>query len=220
MVLSLKVKLCGFSEKETIDFASQFNIDFMGFIFCPDSPRNIDLKNIAQITKNIPKNIKKVAVIVDESNEKIQQIINELKPDFLQLHGSENVSRVLEIKKLFKIPIIKAFRISTKDDLNQITDFEDVADYFLFDAKVTGYKGGSGQKFDWNILKDLKTQKEWFLSGGVNQNNLAEITQNFNIKMIDLSSAIEEVRGIKSKKLIKEFMNKISLLSKASGSLK
>jgi phosphoribosylanthranilate isomerase len=208
---SPKVKLCGFSEEETINFAATFNIDFMGFVFYEHSPRNVDINNIAKITKNIPDSIKKVAVIVDADNSQIEQIIAQLKPDFLQLHGNETPSRAQEIKKLFNIEIIKAFGISSADDLTQIKDFEEIAQYYLFDAKVKGQKGGTSQTFDWTILKHLNTKKEWFLSGGINANNLQNALKETEAKIIDLSSAIEESGGVKSKKLIQAFMYRIVL---------
>lgn len=207
---SLQVKLCGFKRQEDIEFAAKFPIDFMGFIFYEKSPRNVDLNNIAAITKNIPQNIKKVAVIVDASNDEIAKIIKELKPNFLQLHGSESLKRTIEIKTLFQISIIKAFRISDENDLNKTKEFEDISDYFLFDAKVGDLKGGTGKSFDWNILKNFKTSKKWFLSGGINADNLLPAIKTSNAKMVDLSSAIEKEKGIKSKELIEEFMAKIA----------
>lgn len=213
MINSLQIKLCGFSEVDSIDFASQFSIDFIGFVFYPKSPRNVNISDLAQITKNIPKNIKKVAVLVDASDAQIAKIIQELKPNFLQLHGDETLERLQEIKKLFNIPIIKAFRIASKKDLEEVGSFENIADYFLFDAKTNDEKGGSGKNFDWNILKDLKTQKPWFLSGGINGDNLPEAIKISGAKMIDLSSALEEVKGIKSKRMIKQFIQKLEDLN-------
>ena len=76
----------------------------------------------------------------------------------------------------------------------------------MFDANAGDLKGGGGKSFDWNILKDLKTKKEWFLSGGINADNLSYAINTTNAKMVDLSSSIEEVKGIKSKSLIEKFM--------------
>jgi phosphoribosylanthranilate isomerase len=209
-MLDVKVKLCGFKELETIDLACCLRIDFMGFVFYDASPRNVDMSNIAEITKGIPENIKKVAVVVDASDELLVDIIRELKPDFLQLHGDEDLFRVKQIKEKFNLPIIKAFRISNKKDLTLTKEFEDVADYFLFDAKADELKGGSGKSFDWGVLKSLETKKEWFLSGGINSKNAEIALRKTGARMIDVSSALEEAKGIKSKKLIKEFVAAIS----------
>ncbi len=202
----VKIKLCGFKDKENIDFACEFNIDFIGFVFYAKSSRDVDLKNISHITQDIPKEIKKVAVIVNESDGKIAQIINLLKPDLLQLHGEESLSRVREIKNKFQLPIIKAFSISGAGDLKNIAEFEEYCHYFLFDYRDDINQGGSGKSFDWNILNKLNIQIDWFLSGGINKNNLAQALKQTNAKMIDLSSALEEERGQKSKKAIKDFM--------------
>jgi phosphoribosylanthranilate isomerase len=203
---SPKIKLCGFKDKEQIDFVCGFNIDFIGFVFYKKSPRNVDLQNISHITKDIPANIKKVAVIVNETDDKIAQIINLLKPDLLQLHGEENLERVKEIKNKFQLPIIKAIGISEIQDLENISKFEKYCQYFLFDYKDNTNNGGSGQSFDWSILDKLNINIDWFLSGGINKNNLAQALTQTNAKMIDLSSALEENRGQKSKKAIKDFM--------------
>lgn len=210
---SLKIKLCGFKDKETVDFACKFDINFIGFVFHDSSPRNVDINNIAKIVVDIPSHINKVAVIVDASNDRISEIVKELKPDYLQLHGDESVDRVKEIKNLFQIPIIKAFRVFNKKDLEQIEDFNDVADYFLFDAKADSQKGGTGQKFDWFLLHGFKSDKEWFLSGGINGGNLNSALHITNAKIVDLSSAIEEIRGVKSKKLIKNFVDTVKKLA-------
>ena len=115
----------------------------------------------------------------------------------------------MEIKNHFKIPIIKAFSIKDIQDLGDVDKYESIADLFLFDTK-TKNSGGSGKTFDWKILQNFTTKKDWFLSGGLNTNNIEEALKITNTKMVDLSSGIEEVRGIKSPELIKQFMTKIS----------
>lgn len=204
-MIAIKTKLCGFTTKETVDLAVANGVDFIGFVFCPTSPRNISPEKSGEISKNIPSKIKKVAVIVDAKNEEIQKIIHYLKPDFLQLHGEENVSRILEIKSIFKIPIIKAVKIVDEKDLAEVKIYEEVADLLMFDA----HKAGSGKTFDWRILQNLQTKKDWFLSGGLNAENILEAIKATNTKMVDLSSGIEEKRGIKSPQLIIKFLNKI-----------
>lgn len=206
--MKINVKLCGFTTKETFDLAVKSGVDLIGFVFHSKSPRNILPEKAQEISQDIPKNIKKVAVVVDPSDDELKQIITNLNPDFLQIH-SDDYSRILQIKNHFKIPIIKAFQISNINDLNNIDKYNEVAEYFLFDAK----DHGSGKPFDWTILKNLKTTKKWFLSGGLNIENIENALNETNAKMIDLSSGIEEIRGIKSPKLITEFMNKIHFIN-------
>ncbi|MCE3254945.1 MAG: phosphoribosylanthranilate isomerase [Rickettsiaceae bacterium] len=209
--MTVKTKLCGFTDKENVDLAVASGADFIGFIFYPPSKRYISPQKAGEISVDVPANIKKVAITVEPSNEQIEQIIQHLKPDFLQLYKIDK-KRGLEIKKQFQIPIIKAFSISDKEDLKAVEDYNEIADYFLFDTKTKSV-GGSGKSFDWKILENFKTNKNWFLSGGLNINNIEEALEITGAKMIDLSSGIEEVHGIKSPKLIGEFMKKIALIN-------
>lgn len=211
--MTIRVKLCGFTNKTTIDVAINSGANLIGFIFHKNSPRNVEPSKVGELINNLPNKIKKVAVFCNPDNQRIKEIIFYLKPDFLQLHGGETPERIWEIKNLFNIPIIKAIGIADKNDLNQIKLYEEVADLLLFDTKIKDSFGGSGKVFDWKILQNLQTKKEWFLSGGLNINNIEEALEITKAKMIDLSSGIEEIKGIKSAKLITNFMNKISELN-------
>lgn len=209
----MKVKLCGFTEKETISSAIKAECDFLGFVFYKKSPRYISPKNAALISKDIPAKISKVAVVANSTFDELQKILEEFPVDFVQFHGDETPNFLKDFHKKFpKIKIIKAFRIAKSEDLRQIKDFENSADLFLFDTKVEGEIGGSGKKFDWKILKNFQSKKDWFLSGGLNISNLDEALKITDAKMVDVSSGIEEVRGKKSTKLIKEFMTLVANL--------
>lgn len=205
----IKVKLCGFKEKVDVDLAVSLNVDFIGFIFHSSSPRNITPEKAKEISVNIPARIKKVAVVVSAEDKKISEIISHLKPDYLQLHGNETPERTAQIRKIFSIPVIKAFPIGSAQDLLRVKDYEKEADLFLFDSKINSYSGGTGISFNWKILQGLKTTKKWFLAGGLNINNIEKAIEESRAPMIDISSGIEEVRGIKSQKLIKELVNNL-----------
>lgn len=202
----MKVKLCGFKEISSLQSAIENKADFIGFIFYDKSPRNVTVAQAAELAKIIPTSIAKVAVVVNSSLELLQNIASGLQPQYFQLHGSETVERVLEIKKAFPhIKIIKAFSIANKSDLEQSIDFTDLADIFLFD----NISAGSGKSFDFKILQNFSCQKNWFLSGGLNISNIDEALKITGAKMIDISSGIEKVRGEKSSELIREFMHKV-----------
>lgn len=204
----MKVKLCGFKDQDSIQAAVANAADFIGFIFYEKSARYIDPKQAATVSKIIPKNVGKVAVVVDASLELIEQINQHLQPSHLQLHGQESVEYIKKIKETYpNIKIIKAIAVRKKDDLKQVSEFEDFVDYFLFDSKDDQQKGGTGHAFDWNILSALKTQKEWFLSGGIHADNVQEAIDKTGAKMIDISSGIEEVKGEKSVNRIEKFMS-------------
>lgn len=204
----MKVKLCGFTDKQSLAVAVAQKCDFIGFVFCKSSIRYISPKEAGKISKIIPQNIAKVAVVVDENFDVLKEISDEISPDFFQFHGSETTDFLKEFRNKFpKIGIIKAFKIENELDLNQTKNFEDSADYFLFDGKVAG----SGNSFDWTILKNYHGAKNWFLSGGINSKNVLEAVKITGANMIDVSSGIEEIRGLKSPKLITELMMETNL---------
>ncbi len=206
----MKVKLCGFSEESSLQVAVAEKCDFLGFVFVEKSPRFISPKKAAAIATKVPTNIARVAVVVDADFDFISEIVKEFSPDFFQFHGSETVDFLEKFHQKFpKIKIIKAFRIHDSSDLKAAHDFENIADLFLFDGK----DAGSGKKFDWKILQNFSAKKDWFLSGGLNIENIDEALKTSGARMIDLSSGIEKIRGEKSPQLIKEFIKKINKLS-------
>lgn len=205
---ALQVKLCGFKDQKSIKEALTNGADFIGFIFYDKSPRFIDPKQAGVIASIIPDHVGKVAVVVDASLDLLAQIMQYLQPQYLQLHGAESPDDIKKIRAIYPhLKLIKAIPIRQKSDLAQIALFADSVDYFLFDSKDDQQKGGTGQSFDWNILSNLDTDKAWFLSGGINADNVQEAIKKTNAKMIDVSSAIEERKGEKSAKLIKKFMS-------------
>jgi phosphoribosylanthranilate isomerase len=216
----IKTKLCGFKNKETIAEAIKQKVGFIGFIFAKKSIRYIEPKKAAEISSDINQNIAKVAVLSDNNINEIKEIINYLKPQYLQFHGNEDFNFIAEIKNLFpEINIIKTIKVLEKSDLFEAEKYQDLADMILFDSKIKSEDnifGGSGKKFDWQILADFNQESifrdRWFLSGGINQDNLSEAVKITKTKYLDISSAIEEVRGEKSKILISQIMTKINNL--------
>jgi phosphoribosylanthranilate isomerase len=206
----MKIKLCGFTDPISIKFSLKYSPDFMGFIFYPPSKRNITLNQAKRFSEIDFGQTKKIAVIIDETDSNISKIINNLQPDLLQLHGDESISRCQEIKEKFSLPIIKAIAISDKKDILHFAEicenYNQIADFLLFDTK-TQEKGGSGLSFDWKILKQLNLKQNFFLSGGVDIHNLKEAAEITGANFFDLSSGIEEIKGIKSLDKIKNLMS-------------
>lgn len=204
----MKIKLCGFSEEKSLKAAIQSNCDFLGFVFYDQSLRNISIAKAKELFSLIPDSIKKVAVIVDPGVELLNKIAD-LKPDYIQFHGNESPEFIKNFQHSYpNIKTIKAFRISEKKDLQAIEKY-DFVDLFLFDSKVKNEMGGSGQKIDWSILKDFRTNKEWILSGGLNINNIDDAIKETNATFIDISSGIESGKGVKSIQKIEELMHHI-----------
>ena len=201
----MKIKLCGFNDINSLNCAIESHCDFLGFVFVKNSIRNINYQQANIFAKIIPKNISKVAVVVNASINEIEKINHSLQPDFFQFHGKENIQYIQGFKKKYpNIKIIKAFSIQENKDLESIEIFENAVDYFLFDNKSPG----SGNKFDWDLLKNIYIQKPWFLSGGINIENIDDASKKTNAKFFDISSGIEKVRGQKSPELIRKLMEK------------
>tara|TARA_A100001015_G_scaffold125248_1_gene138779 strand:- start:1380 stop:2009 length:630 start_codon:yes stop_codon:yes gene_type:complete len=204
------IKICGIKNRDTLMCCENNNIGFFGMIFYTKSPRNISIENANKLLKISEKlNINGVGVFVNKEIDKLKEIIEHTNLKYVQLHGSEDELYIKNIKKL-GVRIIKSISISIKDDLNKIKDYKS-ADYFLFDykPKKNDLPGGNSKSFDWKLLKSLKTDKPWFLSGGVNINNIQQILSDINPYGIDLSSGVEKELGIKDNHIINNFIRKV-----------
>lgn len=207
----VKVKICGLKDEANVRMAVENGADFLGFVFFEKSPRNIsinDAKDLAKYARNLNDNIKICAVLVNPSDELLSQLKNALSPDFVQIHKVEEQKRIDEIKSQgFKI--ILGIGIENADDIANARQYFGKVEYILFDAKPpkdSQNEGGFGISFDWALLKNLPTDFNWFLSGGLNPDNVASAIAATNAKNVDVSSGIESSLGIKNPELIKSFI--------------
>ena len=205
------IKICGIQNKDTLLCCEKNNVNFFGMVFYQKSPRNISFDDaiiLQEISEDL--NINGVGVFVNYNLNKIEEIIRNLKLKFVQLHGVEDETYIAKLKNT-GVKIIKSISVSNKNDLNKINDYRNV-DYFLFDYKPLkdDLPGGNSKSFDWNILKYLETDKPWFLSGGINTNNIKKIINNLNPPGIDLSSGVEKELGIKDNDIINNFIGKFN----------
>ena len=215
MMNKTKIKFCGLTNYDEVAFAYEKKIFWIGFIFVRGSPRFIEFGKTKEIINQFKEKLNFVGVFVNPNNDWIH-LAMDVGINYIQLHGEESVERCKEIKKLFKIPIIKAIPIEREEDLKNIEIYNDVCDYFLLDKKnisKSGFNGGTGENFDWNIISRNKNWlnqfKPWILSGGLNINNINEAIKITGTKAIDVSSGIEYNPGIKSIELMDQFVKKI-----------
>jgi len=196
----LKFKICGIKNIEILDCCVTNNVDFFGLIFYKKSPRNIEIKDAQKLVfYSKYRSISSVGVFVNEPISQLQNLLKILKLDYIQLHGNEDKNYISEIKKNNSIKIIKNIPVSSKEDLLKIEKYQN-ADFLLFDYKPTEKElpGGNAKKFSWDLMKDIKIDKPWFLSGGINIKNINEI-KNYAIPYgIDISSGVEASLGNKS----------------------
>ena len=204
-----KIKICGIKKIETLKCCIENNINFFGLIFYKKSPRYVSYeKAIDLINYSKYKNISSVGVFVNENINNINKILKKLNFNFIQLHGEENNQYIKDIKKNNNIKIIKVISISALEDFKKIIKYPN-SDLFLFDYKPSKKElpGGNAKSFDWSLLRGIKIEKPWFLSGGININNINDI-KNYAIPYgIDVSSGVEEKLGIKNNKKIVSLVN-------------
>jgi phosphoribosylanthranilate isomerase len=200
----MKIKVCGLRDPENIKQVIALSPDYVGFIFYDKTPRFVGELPV-EILKTIPSNIIKTAVFVNETAESIEALIAKYNFDAIQLHGNESPAFCALFKG--RVKVIKAFGLSDEFDFDQLYNYVDHVDVFLFDKKTSIY-GGSGKVFDWDILDKYNLDKPFFLSGGLSPDNLAEI-QNITHPQfygVDLNSRFETEPGIKNiEKLDKAF---------------
>ena len=199
-MIKSKIKICGIKDISTLRCCIKNKVDFFGMIFYKKSPRSIKIKEAKNLIKYIQnKSIFSVGVFVNEPINQILQMIKKLKIDYVQLHGEENYDYINEIKKVISIKIIKNIPIKYSKDFLNTKKYSNV-DMFLFDYKPSKDElpGGNAKTFSWDLISDIKIDKPWFLSGGINIHNINEI-KNYAIPYgIDISSGVEDKLGIKS----------------------
>ena len=204
------IKICGIQNESTLLCCEKNNVNFFGMIFYQKSPRNISIENasyLQKISENL--NINGVGVFVNKNISELEEIINSLKLKFVQLHGSEDETYIKKIKRN-GVKVIKSISVSKRDDLREINKFQSI-DYFLFDYKPLKGElpGGNAKSFDWSLLNNFKITKPWFLSGGINIDNIQQINNDINPYGIDLSSGVEKELGIKDNRIINSFIEKL-----------
>ncbi len=207
----IEIKLCGLKEPSHIEAAFSLGIKYLGFVFFEKSPRFLRNDSAKSLISLTPPGIIKVGLVVNPSDECLNSISG-LNLDMIQLHGSESIDRVKEIKSKFNFPLIKAIGIKEKKDLDLVERYSEVADHLLIDAKPSSndsLPGGNGIKFDWTILEKRSWSFPWFLAGGLNANNITEALRMTKAKKVDLSSGVEDSNGRKSINKITSFVKQI-----------
>ena len=217
--MRLDVKICGLSTPEAVEAAIAGGASHVGFIFFPKSPRNVSLETAAELARAAAGRVQRVAVTVDADDAELDRIVEEVRPNLLQLHGQETPERVRAVKIRFGLPVMKAFAIRALEDLERVARYRGVADRFLFDAKApagSALPGGNGVPFDWRLLAALDADVEYMLSGGLDAGNVARALAETRPAGIDISSGVETAPGVKDIRLISEFLETVKSATAAS----
>ncbi|CAD0184793.1 N-(5'-phosphoribosyl)anthranilate isomerase [Ruegeria sp. THAF57] len=206
----ISVKICGLTAPDHVRAAAEAGARYLGFNFFPKSPRYVSPAQAAALMQAVPVGVAKVALVVNASDEELDSITGAAPFDMLQLHGSESVDRVREIKARYGLPVIKVIGVADAEDLAAIDEYSDVADQLLIDAKPPKnavLPGGNGLAFDWRLLAGRKYwRKPWMLAGGLNPDNVAEAIRMTGARQVDVASGVESAPGVKDPALISAFI--------------
>lgn len=207
----LLLKICGMREQDNISQLAKLNPDFMGFIFCASSPRNISLSQSPE-SLEIPPHIRKTGVFVNAANKDILEVAKRYNLNALQLHGNESPVQCRELRQ-HGFLLIKALAVIKAKDFRAASAYQDACDYLLFDTKSPKH-GGSGKQFNWEILADYRGERSFFLSGGIGPEEAQTLGRLRHPKLagIDVNSRFESAPGLKDIQLLQAFIHECSLL--------
>ncbi len=207
--MSVQVKICGLTTGPTMQAALDAGADYVGLVFFPPSPRNVELAQ-AQALRGLARGrADVVALFVDPSDELVNEVVATVSPEVIQLHGSETPERVAAIRSLTGRRVMKAIKVREEEDAHQALNYAGIADVILYDAKApAGAKlpGGNGEVFDWQLLQSVKDRLPYMLSGGLTPDNVASAIRQTGALAVDVSSGVELSPGQKDEELIRRFL--------------
>lgn len=207
--MPLLVKICGLKTPEALDTALEAGADQVGFVFFPPSPRNLGYEAARKLGERVKGRAGKVALTVDATDEMLGDIVEALRPDMLQLHGTETPERVVAVRTRFGLPVMKALPIEDRASLSPIRLYAQVADKILFDARApreATRPGGLGKTFDWRLLDGVDPGVPFMLSGGLDVGNVADALAITRAPGVDVSSGVERAPGEKDPDKIRAFV--------------
>lgn len=199
-----KIKICGIKRTEDIEIVNKYKPDYIGFIFSK-SPRQIDFETAKELKSKLDKGIRVVGVFVNEPIDFIVKLCISNVIDVVQLHGDEDDEYIKQLRALVKCRIIKAVRVKSTEQILQ--EEQKKCDFLLLDTYKKDVYGGSGEKFNWDLIpNDLV--KEYFLAGGLNADNIQLAIKTLQPFCVDVSSSVE-TDGVKDEQKVKEIIEKV-----------
>ena len=194
------IKICGLTSVEDAEHVIAAGADAIGLNFVPSSKRHVSLEQARVLVDAIGGRVEVVAVVADPSDAQVQELRTGLGIEWLQLHGDEDAARTAEL-----LPhAFKAVAIATGDDAQHAASFP--GQRLLVDAKVAGSSGGTGQVFDWQLVRELCQQRQLVLAGGLTPLNVAHAVRELGPFGVDVASGVEAAPGRKDAQLVAAFV--------------
>lgn len=215
--MTIDVKICGLSDPAGVAAAVEAGADMIGFVFFPPSPRHVPVAEAARLAAPARGRANIVALTVDADDNALSEIAEGLKPDLIQLHGSETPERTGDIAARFA-PVMKALGVSRAEDVAAAAAYLPHVERVLFDAKPpegATRPGGLGRSFDWSLVAGLDLPVPCMLSGGLDPDSVAEALETVRPAGVDVSSGVESARGVKDPVLIRHFIDRVRALDAA-----
>ena len=211
-------KICGLGGFADLAVAEQAGARWGGFVFYPPSPRHIDIDKMRAIADEAIANnstLARVALVVDADDAILDAVMDALRPVLIQCHGSESPDRISAIKSRYGVAVMKAVRVASLLDIKDALRYDGVADWLLFDSHPqeselpTKLPGGTGQVFDWALMRAFAGATPWMLAGGLNADNIGDAISQSHARNVDVSSGVESQKGVKDHAAIKAFIGAV-----------
>jgi phosphoribosylanthranilate isomerase len=196
------VKICGITNAGDARAAVDAGADAVGLIFA-ESPRRVSLEEARRISIALPENIIRVGVFVDEEPAEIVRIFREVGLDLAQLHGDETPEAVSALRE-DGVKVMKALRVRDAASLEALDGYG--ADLFLLDTYSERVRGGTGERFDWEVAKSARGRDNIVVSGGLGPENVSEAVEFFEPYGVDASSSLEDGPGKKNVERVRRFV--------------
>ncbi len=209
MASDIKVKICGLREARHVAAAVAAGAGYLGFNFFEKSPRYVNIQQARDLAVEVPMGVAKVSLTVNADDALLDAIVEAVPLDMLQLHGTETVERVAEVRARYGLPVMKALGVADEGDLAALDAYGLVADQLLVDAKPPKgavLPGGNGVTFDWRLIANRRWFAPWMLAGGLIPDNVAEAVRLTGAQQVDVSSGVESAPGVKDEDLIASFV--------------
>ncbi len=204
--MKTRIKICGITQKDQALEIGSLEIDAMGFILYPPSPRYISPEKLKPILSVLPPFLKTIGVFVNEPIDALVSIVHQTGLDMVQLSGDETVDYCTTLSEI-GVSWIKGIRIKNEDDYQLLNTFN--TNYFLLDAWSDKEYGGTGKTLDWDKIKETKNSKQIILAGGIKPDNVKNAIQKVNPYAIDVSSGVEIEPGVKSMEKVRKLIREI-----------
>lgn len=205
----IRIKICGLRTAESVAAACQAGAAYLGFNFFDRSPRSVTIDEARDLAVDVPIGVAKVALVVDASDDMLDQIVGRVPLDMLQLHGTESPDRVRDLRARHGLPVMKVVGVASSDDLEKLDLYSQVADQILVDAKPPKdavLPGGNGLTFDWRLISARRWPVPWMLAGGLTPDNVAEAIALTGARQVDVASGVESAPGVKDAERMQAFV--------------